>query len=437
MALAQDTDLLLLDEPTTYLDIAHQVEMLDLLADLNRDARHHGGDGAARPQPRGPLRRPPRRMKDGRIVAEGTPAEVVTEETVHDVFGLGSRVIPDPVSRTPLVVPVGRHHVPTPTSKGPHDDHDRHPLAADDPRRGRGGRGRAALADVRPGASWAARCSPTSASTVRSTTSGSSWCSRTTPAPCRRSRARTSPGSPRGSRSRRPSVATCGPTPCARCAGPAPTPGWWSTSCCTSRTARPDPVRRGRPAPRSVTGWWSWRRGVASRSAASSSHRPARGSLLLAADETAVPAVCSILEDLPAEARGVAFLEVPDPGDVQDVDHPVGIEVVWLPRGERAARRAAALVGAGVPRCRIGAPGRAGGRRPGPVGDPGLLVLRRGDRRARDPPRRRTYAGLYAWIAGESGVVTTLRRHLVRELGMDRRQVAFMGYWRRGVAMRS
>ena len=45
--------------------------------------------------------------------------------------------------------------------------------------------------------------------------------------------------------------------------------------------------------------------------------------------------------------------------------------------------------------------------------------------------------GLYAWIAGESGVVTTLRRHLVKELGMDRRQVAFMGYWRRGVAMRS
>jgi len=44
---------------------------------------------------------------------------------------------------------------------------------------------------------------------------------------------------------------------------------------------------------------------------------------------------------------------------------------------------------------------------------------------------------LYAWIAGESGVVTGLRRHLVRELGMDRRQVAFMGYWRRGVAMRS
>jgi NADPH-dependent ferric siderophore reductase len=48
-----------------------------------------------------------------------------------------------------------------------------------------------------------------------------------------------------------------------------------------------------------------------------------------------------------------------------------------------------------------------------------------------------SYRDLYAWIAGESGVVTALRRHLVRDLGMDRRQVAFMGYWRRGVAMRS
>ena len=45
--------------------------------------------------------------------------------------------------------------------------------------------------------------------------------------------------------------------------------------------------------------------------------------------------------------------------------------------------------------------------------------------------------GTYAWIAGESRVVTGLRRHLVKELGFDRRQVAFMGYWRRGVAMRS
>jgi iron complex transport system ATP-binding protein len=115
MALAQATDLLLLDEPTTYLDIAHQVEMLDLLADLNHRRGTtvvmvlHDLNLSARYAHHLVV------LKAGRIVAEGTPAEVVTEEAVHHAFGLDSRVILDPVSRTPLVVPVGRHHVPTPT----------------------------------------------------------------------------------------------------------------------------------------------------------------------------------------------------------------------------------------------------------------------------------------------------------------------------------
>ncbi len=113
MALAQDTDLLLLDEPTTYLDIAHQVEMLDLLADLNHRRRTtvvmvlHDLNLSARYAHHLVV------MRAGRIVALGAPAEVVTEEAVHDAFGLDNRVILDPVSRTPLVVPVGRHHVPT------------------------------------------------------------------------------------------------------------------------------------------------------------------------------------------------------------------------------------------------------------------------------------------------------------------------------------
>ena len=110
MALAQETDLLLLDEPTTYLDVAHQVEMLDLLAQLNRDRGLtvvmvlHDLNLSARYADHLVA------MRDGRIAAEGTPAEVVTEDVVRDVFGLDNRVITDPVSHTPLVVPVGRRH---------------------------------------------------------------------------------------------------------------------------------------------------------------------------------------------------------------------------------------------------------------------------------------------------------------------------------------
>lgn len=106
MALAQGTDLLLLDEPTTYLDLAHQVEMLDLLAELNETAGTtivmvlHELNLAARYADRLIA------MKDGRIVANGTPAEVVTCETVRAVFGMDCQVIEDPVAGGPLIVPI-------------------------------------------------------------------------------------------------------------------------------------------------------------------------------------------------------------------------------------------------------------------------------------------------------------------------------------------
>ncbi|MEU3713758.1 ABC transporter ATP-binding protein [Streptomyces catenulae] len=105
MALAQETDLLLLDEPTTYLDIAHQVEVLDLVRQLNHErgrtvvAVLHDLNQAARYADHLVA------MRAGRILAEGPPAEVVTAELVHEVFGLEAVVIPDPVTGSPLVVP--------------------------------------------------------------------------------------------------------------------------------------------------------------------------------------------------------------------------------------------------------------------------------------------------------------------------------------------
>jgi iron complex transport system ATP-binding protein len=118
MALAQETDVLLLDEPTTFLDVSHQVEVLDLITDLNRRRGTsvamvlHDLNLAARYADHLVA------MKSGRVVAEGAPDQVVTAELVHTVFGLESRVIPDPVSGTPMVVPVGRHHCEVPAASG-------------------------------------------------------------------------------------------------------------------------------------------------------------------------------------------------------------------------------------------------------------------------------------------------------------------------------
>lgn len=158
--------------------------------------------------------------------------------------------------------------------------------------------------------------------------------------------------------------------------------------------------------------------------------------LFLAGDETAVPAVASILADLPGSSVGTAMLEVPTAADVQELSCPEGIEVVWLPRE-----------GAPHGEKQIAAVREHFGLAP---------TVELVDDVAVDPDLWETptysssgellddkvvvghdLAGLYAWIAGESKVVTTLRRALVKELEVDRHQVAFMGYWRQGVAMRS
>ncbi|WP_415107710.1 ABC transporter ATP-binding protein [Micropruina sp.] len=109
MALAQQTPIVLLDEPTTFLDIAHQIDLLELLRDLNAQGRTivavlHDLNHAARYASHLIA------MRDGAIVAEGTPHQVVTAELVEAVFSLPCRVIEDPVTGTPLVLPDGRPH---------------------------------------------------------------------------------------------------------------------------------------------------------------------------------------------------------------------------------------------------------------------------------------------------------------------------------------
>ncbi|MDX3451768.1 ABC transporter ATP-binding protein [Streptomyces sp. ME02-8801-2C] len=114
MAVAQGTPVLLLDEPTTYLDLAHQIDVLDLITDLNRRENRtvvmvlHDLNQACRYADHVVA------MKSGRIVAEGPPSEVITAETVEDVFDLTCRITPDPVSATPMVIPLGRHHQTAP-----------------------------------------------------------------------------------------------------------------------------------------------------------------------------------------------------------------------------------------------------------------------------------------------------------------------------------
>lgn len=110
MAIAQDTPVLLLDEPTTFLDLAHQIDVLDLILDLNREKQRtvvmvlHDLNQAIRYADHLIA------MKAGRIVRQGSPAEVVTTDLVEQVFDLDCQIGVDPVAGTPMIVPMGRHH---------------------------------------------------------------------------------------------------------------------------------------------------------------------------------------------------------------------------------------------------------------------------------------------------------------------------------------
>lgn len=159
--------------------------------------------------------------------------------------------------------------------------------------------------------------------------------------------------------------------------------------------------------------------------------------LLLVGDETAVPAIAAVLEQLGDDARGAAFLEVPHADDVLDLEHPAGVSLTWLPRD--GAPRGVDLQQAVLEH--LGAAVAPPSVDDAEVDDD-LWETPAHSSSGEDLAEHATtvghdWDGLYAWIAGEAKVVTGLRRALVKDLGLDRHQVAFMGYWREGVAMRS
>ncbi len=115
MTLAQGTDLLLLDEPTTYLDLAHAIDVLDLVNDLHTSGCTvvmvlHDLNLATRYSDNLVV------MREGAILAQGHPCDVITAELLNDAFGLRAQVIDDPVGDRPLIVPIGRVNVNTPRS---------------------------------------------------------------------------------------------------------------------------------------------------------------------------------------------------------------------------------------------------------------------------------------------------------------------------------
>ena len=146
--------------------------------------------------------------------------------------------------------------------------------------------------------------------------------------------------------------------------------------------------------------------------------------LLLVGDETAAPAIAGILSALPRDRAAHAIIEIPSASDALELDGHDDVTVQWVPRdGGDPGSTLLPAVQAWV------------AERPAVVGSAlaaGSQQLEEAPELLWESPEADVHAGLYAWVAGESGAITSIRRYLVRDVGIDRGQVAFMGYWRRG-----
>lgn len=515
MALAQETELLLLDEPTTYLDVAHQLEVLDVISELNRSRGTtvvivlHDLNLAARYADHLVA------LKHGKIVAAGHPSTVVTEELVKSVFGMPCRVIPDPVAGTPLVLPIGRHRVlraesvlaangihrtrqldaaigedettrvtaeeittrepqidtitatdttkatdATPPSVAPL------PVAEESSLR--------RAEEISAMLAFSTRVLATeelSANFKRVTLSGADllhFGAGTQPLDLR-IKLMIPPASAAASTAEPESVLGAdfaalrpGALLNSEDAG-----GWYKRWLALPAESRGDmrtyTVRALRPAGHrdnigehpeididfvlhlqkldgQLTGgpatvWAATaeigdsmlvlgpNKALCDETYGGIEFRPGTAKrILLAGDETAAPAICAILESLPAGITGHALIEVPDTGDILGSSTRSGVGVQWLPRGSHphgemlaaAVRSIVAIPAAGAV---------VTGADPEDV-DVDEQILWETTTESTQP--------FYAWLAGEASMIKEMRRYLVRDAGIDRKQVAFMGYWRRG-----
>ncbi|GAA4522195.1 SIP domain-containing protein [Brachybacterium paraconglomeratum] len=477
MALAQQTEVLLLDEPTTYLDVTHQLEVLDVVRDLNRERGTtvgivlHDLNLAARYADHLVA------VRDGEIHSQGSPAAVITERMAHEVFALDAHIAPDPVTGTPMVLPLGRDRT------APPHRHEEDPLST--------------TTETAP------MTEPTTATeTVTATASElvpalehSSMLAFELTVAARRSLGPslvrftfTSPdlehfGTGSHPLDLRVKLVIPGPEASADHFAPVrpggmlnpvtnaewyrswlqidPTDrGWMRTYTVREQRAAGHPgnisaqpeididvVLHLDPSPQpgqGVAARWAQDAQVGDTVSLLGPNRHLVGpeyggiefrpgtarTVLLVGDETALPAIGSILEALPATISGHALIEVPEAGDQQQLLTRSGVQVTWLPRegrphGELLDAAVRELMSENALAFRgTAADGTDAAAQP---------ELEDVDIEATMLWETTTgHGSFYAWLAGEAGVIKTLRRHLVSELGLDRKQVSFMGYWRLG-----
>ncbi|RCS67546.1 ATP-binding cassette domain-containing protein [Brachybacterium alimentarium] len=463
MALAQQTDVLLLDEPTTFLDLTHQLDVLDVVRDLNRERGTtigivlHDLNLAARYADHLIA------VKDGRIHTEGPPRDVITAQMVHDVFALDARIVPDSLTGTPMVLPHGRGNAHHDAS-----EEDAMTTLITDPA--------ASVFEQLPALenssmlafdlTVAAR-KPLGSTLVRFTFTGPDLVHFGTNSHPLDMRIKMVIPGPEASADHFAGVrpgAMADPTffaewyrqwlqidPRDR--------GWMRTYTVRDFRAAGHPgnvsehpeidvdfVLHLEPEQAFGSGVAAhWAHGAEVGDTVSmlgpNKHlvgpdyggiefRPGTArTVLLVGDETALPAIGSILESLPASITGHALVEIPDASDEQHLLTRSGVQVRWLPREGRPHGE---LLSAEVKR--LMSEDAQAFHAECPDGDESPVAeLEDVDVDSSILWETSTgHGAFYAWLAGEAGVIKSLRRHLVSELGLDRKQVSFMGYWRTG-----